>query len=46
MSIHTEKQKKPHLLYPDFTVGTGISPVQPLIMVRGLYHRSRIAPCP
>ena len=21
--------KKPHLLYPDFTVGTGITPVQP-----------------
>ncbi len=22
--------KKPHLLYPDFTVGTGVTPVQPI----------------
>lgn len=33
--------------HPDFTVGTGITPVQPLIKEgHGLYHRSGITPYP
>jgi len=34
---------------PDYTVGTGFSPVQPYSIrntVRGLYHRSGFTPCP
>jgi hypothetical protein len=37
--------KNKHFSHPDFTVGTGITPVQP-ITARGLYHRSGISPCP
>ena len=33
--------------HPDFTVGTGITPVQLISpLARGLYHRSGITPCP
>lgn len=33
--------------HPDFTVGTGITPVQLMkTLARGLYHRSGITPCP
>lgn len=32
--------------HPDYTVGTGIKPVQSLKRSRGLYRRSGISPCP
>jgi len=33
--------------HPDYTVGTGISPVPAnVLLARGLYRRSGISPCP
>ena len=32
--------------HPDFTVGTGITPVPAAHAARGLYRRSGISPCP
>ena len=37
---------KPYLLYPDYTVGIGITPIQSLKRVVDYNHRSGITPAP
>ncbi len=42
-------QRNPIFFHPDFTVGTGITPVQPAMNhceVVDFHHRSGISPCP
>ena len=41
-----KRPNKPHLLYPDYTVGIGITPIQSLKTSRTITTGRELHPCP